>query len=152
MVTKESSLGITVKGLISGTYTNMQKCKDYLAVSLFDATTLDGQIISQADNVKNKINNFLGRTVDFTESELLQTQFSGIVDSASQLTACFVQKNPQAAAANYTEDTVTDCEEAYETLKYWATNNGIELPNKELPVKHILTELVYITNDPDEVI
>jgi len=152
MTTKESSLGLCIKGLISGTYTDMQKCKAYLALSLFDSTTLDGQIIIQSENAKDKINTFLGRTTDFTDAELAQIQFSGIVDSASQLTACFVQKNPQAAAANYTEDTIADCEEAYSTLSNWAVNNGVEIPTAESKIKHLLTELVYITNDPDEVI
>jgi len=138
--------------LIAGTYTDMEKCKAHLAVSLFDAATLDAQITLQAGIAKDKINTFLGRTVDFTEAELAQIRFSGIVDSGSQFAACFVQRNPQAAAATYTEDTISDCEEAYETLTNWALNNGIEVPNKEAKTKHTLTELVYITNSPNEVI
>jgi hypothetical protein len=152
MVTLESSLGITIKGLISGTYTDMSKCKGYLAVTLFDATTLDGQIIEQAVNVKDKINAFLGRTADFTEAELEQTVFSGIVDSASQMTACLVECNPQAAQMSYTEDSITDCEESWKTLKNWALSNGISIPDEEKLEPHPLTELIYITNDPTELI
>ena len=139
-------------GIIENTYTNKDKCKTYLALSLFDATTLDANIAAQAINARDKINTFLGKTEDFTIAELAETQFAGIVDSASQLTACLMQKNPQAAAMEYTEDTIKDCEEAWETLTNWALNNGIEVPSEETKVKHLLTELTYITNDPSEVI
>ena len=151
-VIKESSSGITIKGAISGTYTDMSKCKSYLAVSLFDATTLDGQIILQAVNVKDKINAYLGRTIDFTVVELAKTEFVGIIDSASQMTACLIECNPQAAQMSYTEDSITDCENAWETLKTWAFNNGISPPDEKEKSNHVMTELEYYTNDPTLVI
>lgn len=148
----ESSIGITVTGVTSGTYTDMQKTKSYLALSLFDTTTLDEQIIFQAANAKDKINAFLGRSVDFTPAELETTRFAGITDAAAQLTACLVQRNPQAAAMSITEDTLIDCAEALETLKNWAHNNGITLPSEKKERGSILTELSYFYNNPDEVI
>lgn len=151
--TKQSQIGMEVQSrLITNTYTDLWKVKDYLSVSLFDAATLDPKIRSQAFNAKDKINAFIGRSVDFTEAELETTLMAGIVDAASQLTACLVQKNPQAAAMDYTEDTIEDCKEAFNTLSNWCINNGIELPSKTRKPKHILTELVYETNDAGRVI
>jgi len=151
--TKQSEIGLIIQSrLITDTYTDLWKTKDYLSVSLFDATTLDAKIRSQAVNAKDKINTFLGRTTSFTEAELETVLMAGIVDSASQLTACLVQKNPQAAAMDYTEDTIEDCKEAFSTLSNWCINNGIELPIKTRKPKHILTELVFETNDPNGVI
>jgi hypothetical protein len=151
--TKASSIGLVVQTrLISGTYVDLWRVKDYLSVSLFDSETLDAKIRSQAINATDKVNTFLGKTVAFTEAELMTTQFGGVVDASSQLTACLVQKNPQGAAMNYTEDTVADCESAFETLTQWALNNGLEIPNEETKTGHPLTELIYITNDSTAVI
>ena len=138
--------------LITDTYTDMDKCKTCLALPLFDATTIDANITAQAINARDKINTFLGRTTNFTAEELAKVQFAGILDSGSQLTACLVQKNPQAAAATYTEDTVTDCEEAYKTLTNWAVNNGIKVPTEDDKPPRMLTEIIYITNDPGAVL
>lgn len=139
-------------GIVLETYTDEDKCKAYLALSLFDDTTIDAQIAIQAINARDKIDTFLGRKTHFTDTELGEVQFAGILDAASQLTACLVQANPQAAAANYTEDTKTDCAEAYKTLTNWALNNGIKVPNEDTEPPRVLTELVYITNDPAQVI
>ena len=152
-VTKISSIGITIQArLITGTYTDLWRVKDYLSVSLFDINTLDQKIRSHAINVKDKVNTFLGRTVDFTKEELETTRFSGIVDAASQLTACYVQKNPQAAAMEYTEDTIEDCKSAFETLTNWASNNGIIPLSEKKERGNLLTELAYFYNSPNEVI
>ena len=152
-VTKSSSIGITIQSrLITGTYTDLWRAKDYLSVSLFAIDTLDTKIRSQAINAKDKINTFLGRTVDFTEAELETTRFGGIVDAASQLTACYVQKNPQAAAMEYTEDTIEDCKSALDTLTNWALTNGITPPSEMKKRGNILTELAYFYNSPNEVI
>lgn len=139
-------------GIISNTYTDEAKCKAYLALALFDATTIDADIAKQAINARDKIDTFLGRSVSFTVAELAETQFAGIVDSASQLTACLIEANPQAAAMKYTEDTITDCKEAYRTLTNWALKNGVEIPESASKQSHVQTELVYQYNDPDEVI
>jgi hypothetical protein len=153
MVTKQSSIGIEIKSrLIPGTYTDLWKVKDYLSISLFETATIDTKIQSQALNAKDKINAFIGRSADFTEAQLETTSMSGIVDSASQLTACLVQKNPQGAAMEYTEDTIEDCKEAFKTLTNWCINNGIIPPSKAHESKYTLTELVYITNDAGGVI
>jgi hypothetical protein len=88
----------------------------------------------------------------FTKEELETTRFGGIVDAGSQLTACYVQKNPQAAAMEYTEDTIEDCKSALETLTNWALTNGITPPSEMKKRGHILTELSYFYNNPDEVI
>jgi hypothetical protein len=138
--------------LVTDTYTDDGKCKAYLALALFDATTIDADIAKQAINARDKINTFLGRTISFTVAELAKTQFAGIVDSASQLTACLVQANPQAAAMKYTEDTTTDCKEAYRTLTNWALANDVELPDNAAKPKRLQTELLYISNNPEEVI
>ena len=152
-VTKMSSVGLeTQSRLIPDTYTDLWRVRDYLSASLFDPDTLDSKIISQAINAKDKINTFLGRSTDFTEEELYSVQFGGIVDAGSQLTACYVQKNPQAAAMNYTEDTIEDCKSAFETITQWAINNGIVPPDKREKYSHIQTELIYIYNNPDEVL
>ena len=138
--------------IITDTYTDEDKCKTYLALSLFDATTIAANIAAQAINARDKIDAFLGRKSNFTVEQLAKTQFAGIVDAASQLTACLVQNNAQSAAMNFTEDAITDCKEAFLTLKNWALKNGIETPDMVNTKKHIQTEIVYITNNPDEVI
>jgi hypothetical protein len=138
-------------GIIENTYTDASKCKAYLALALFDATTIDADIASQSINARDKIDTFLGRSVCFTPTELAETQFAGIVDSASQMTACLVEQNPQAAAMSITEDTITDCAEAYKTLKNWALKNGVEIP-ETIKESHIQEEIIYISNDPNAVI
>jgi hypothetical protein len=138
--------------IITDTYTDDSKCKTYLALALFDATAIDANIAAQAINARDKINTFLGRTICFTVAELAETQFAGIVDAASQMTACLVQQNPQAAAMKYTEDTITDCEEAYRTLTNWALKNGVEIPENATKQSHVQTELVYQYNNTAEVI
>jgi hypothetical protein len=139
-------------GIIENTYTDASKCKAYLAIALFDATNIDADIAKHAINARDKINAFLGRSVCFTVEELTKTMFAGIVDAASQLTACLVEQNPQAAAMNLTEDTKVDCAEAYRTLTNWALKNGVELPDEAAKPKHIATEILYISNNPNEVI
>lgn len=141
-----------IPDIVPGTYTDISKCKTYLALSLFDATTIEADIAAHAINARDKINAFLGRIISFTVAELAETQFAGIVDSASQLTACLVQCNPQAAAMKYTEDTITDCAEAWKTLTNWALKNGITIPEDGVKPLHIQTELIYQYNNPNEVI
>lgn len=138
--------------IITDTYTDDSKCKTYLAIALFDATTIDADIAAQAINARDKINAFLGRSICFTVEELAKTAFVGILDAASQMTACLVQQNPQAAAMSLTEDTIVDCKEAYKTLTNWAIKNEVELPDETAKPKHIQTEVVYEYNDPDKVI
>lgn len=138
-------------GIITNTYTDEDKCKAYLALALFDAASIDADIAKQAINARDKIDTYLGRSVSFTAEELAKTQFAGILDAASQLTACLLEQNPQAAAATLVEDTKVDCIEAYRTLKNWALKNGVEIPETVEP-SHVQTEIVYLSNDPDGVI
>jgi hypothetical protein len=141
-----------VMSIIADTYTDDDKCDAYLALALFDAATIENNKAAQAINARDKINTFLGRTVSFTVTELVQTQFAGIVDAASQLTACLLEANPQAAAMKYTEDTIIDCAEAYRTLRNWALKNGVETPENATKQSHTQTELIYQYNNPNEVI
>jgi hypothetical protein len=138
--------------LITDTYSDQEKTDSYLALSLFDASTIEDEVALQAVNAKDKINTFLGRKVDFTTEELAEVQFAGIVDSASQWTACLVQQSTQAAAMSLTEDTIKDCADALKTLKNWALANGITPPSEKKTQGYIITELIYITNDPNEVV
>lgn len=138
--------------IITNTYTDDDKCDTYLALSLFDATTIDAKIAAQAINARDKIDAFLGRKSNFTVEQLAKTQYAGIVDSASQLTACLIQNNAQSAAMNFTEDAIVDCKQAFVTLRDWALANGITLPEDKKEKGYALTEIVYITNDPDAVI
>lgn len=148
-----SSIGLEVQSrVIPGTYTDLWKAKDFLLLSMFDADNLDQKIRSQSINAKDRVNTFLGRQTDFTEAELLTTPFCGIVSAASQMTSCFVQRNPQSARMDISEDTLIDCAEALITLTNWALNNGILPPDKKAKEGHILTELPYFYNDVNEVI
>ena len=111
--------------IIPGTYTDEEACKSYLVEASFDATTLSETITAQAANARRKVNTYLGRTTNFTPTQLADEAYAGIVDGASQLTACLLQSNPQAHAMNLTEDTKVDCSEAWKTLKNWALKNGV---------------------------
>ena len=138
--------------IISDTYTDEAVCKTYLVVASFDATTLSADIAAQAINARRKVNTYLGRTTNFTTTQLADEAYAGIVDGASQLTACLVQSNPQAHAMNLTEDTKVDCADAWKTLKNWALANGItpaDLLEANVSKK---TELTYTYSDKEYVI
>jgi hypothetical protein len=137
--------------LVAGTYTDVEKCKGYLALSLFDSDTIDAQIALQSANARDKVDTFLGRTTHFTTDELEKVQFEGILDAASQLTACLVQAKPQAAAMEYTEDTRTDCAEAVKTLTNWAKKNGVTLPDNVETRKRVSNEIVYLWSSVDTI-
>lgn len=139
-------------GIISNTYTDEDVCKTYLVVASFDATTLSADIAAQAINARRKVNTYLGRTTNFTTTQLADEAYAGIVDGASQLTACLVQSNPQAHAMNLTEDTKVDCAEAYKTLKNWALKNGITPATMMEAPPSQKSELVYVYPDKENVI
>ena len=138
--------------IISNTYTDEDATKTYLVTASFDATTLSADIASQAINARRKVNNYLGRTTNFTTVQLADEAYAGIVDGASQLTACLMQSNPQAHAMNLTEDTKVDCADAWETLKNWALANGITPADMRKPNTSKKTELIYIYPDKEYVI
>lgn len=132
-------------GMISGTYTDEDACKSYLVVESYDASTLSAVIAAHAINARRKVNTYLGRTTNFTTTQLADEAYAGIVDGASQLTACFVQSNPQAHAMNLTEDTKVDCLEAYKTLKNWALANDIIPADMKKAQASQKTELVFVS-------
>jgi hypothetical protein len=134
-------------GIIPNTYTDEDVTKTYLVIASFNATTLSADIAAQAINARRKVNAYLGRTTNFTTTQLADEAYAGIVDGASQLTACLVQSNPQAHAMNLTEDTKVDCADAWKTLKNWALANGItpaDLLTANVTKKN---ELTYIYAD-----
>jgi hypothetical protein len=138
--------------VISDTYTDEDVTKTYLVVASFDAATLSADIAAQAINARRKVNTYLGRTTNFTTTQLADEAYAGIVDGASQLTACLMQSNPQAHAMTLTEDTKVDCSEAYKTLKNWALKNGITpAPMMKAPTSQ-LSELVHIYSEEEYVI
>ena len=138
--------------VISDTYTDEDVTKTYLVIASFDATTLSADIAAQAINARRKVNTYLGRTTNFTIAQLADEAYAGIVDSASQLTACLLQSNSQAHAMNLTEDTKVDCLEAYKTLKNWALKNGVTPADMmKAPVSQ-KSELVYVYSDKEYVI
>jgi hypothetical protein len=130
--------------MISGTYTDEDVCKTYLVVESYEATTLSAVIAAQAINARRKVNTYLGRTTNFTTAQLADEAYAGIVDGASQLTACLVQSNPQAHAMALTEDTKVDCSEAYKTLKNWALANGIVPAEMKKAPASQKTELIFV--------
>ena len=138
--------------IIAGTYTDESVTKTYIVIASFDATTLSADIAAQAINARRKVNTYLGRTTNFTVAQLADEKYAGIVDGASQLTACLMQSNPQAHAMNLTEDTKVDCSEAYKTLKNWALKNGVTPADMiEAPVSQ-KSELVYLFSAEEYVI
>ena len=138
--------------IISNTYTDEDVTKTYLVVASFDAATFSADIAAQAINARRKVNTYLGRTTNFTTTQLADEAYAGIVDGASQLTACFMQSNPQAHAIALTEDTKVDCSEAYKTLKNWALKNGITpAPMMKAPTSQ-LSALVHLFSEQEYVI
>ena len=138
--------------IISNTYTDEGVTKTYIVVASFDAITLSADIAAQAINARRKVNTYLGRTTNFTAAQLADEKNAGIVDGASQLTACLMQSNPQAHAMNLTEDTKVDCSEAYKTLKNWALKNGVTPADMlKAPVSQ-KSELVYLFSAEEYVI
>lgn len=138
--------------VITDTYTEESVAKTYLVVDSYDAATLSANIAAQAINARRKVNTYLGRSTNFSTAQLADEQYAGIIDGASQLTACLVQSNPQAHAMNLTEDTKVDCAEAWKTLKNWALANGItpaDMLKANITKK---TELTYVYADEEYVI
>ena len=131
--------------IIPDTYTDEEVVRDaYLVAELYDADTLAVTIATQAVNARRKVNSYLGRSTNFTPTQLADEKYAGIVDGASQLTACLVQLNPQERAAILAEGTKEVCKEAYNTLKAWALNNGVTPIDMKKPPVAQKTELLFI--------
>lgn len=138
--------------IISNTYTDEDVTKTFLVVASFDETTLSAVIAAHAVNARMEVNTYLGRTTNFTVTQLADEAYAGIVLAASRLTACFVQSNPQAHAMNLTEDTKVDCSEAYKTLKNWALKNGVTPADMMNVPTSTKSELVFIYPTEEHVI
>jgi hypothetical protein len=131
--------------IIAGTYSDEDVVKTYIVIEMYAAATLSANIAAQAINARRKVNTYLGRTTNFTTTQLADEAYAGIVDGASQLTACLVQSNPQERAMNLTEDTKVDCSEAYKTLKNWALANGIVPAEMKKAPASQKTEIVFVS-------
>jgi len=93
---------------------------------MYDMSQLGAATINWAGIVKGKINTYLGRTADFSVSELAETKNEGIVEAASQLTAAYIEANPQERMPNLTEEAKKDNDEGYAMLDQWMKWNGIK--------------------------
>ena len=139
-------------GMVEGTYTDEDITKTYIIVASFNAVTLSADIAAQAINARRKVNTYLGRATNFTVAQLADETYAGVVDGASQLTACLLQANIQAHGMDLTEDTKVDCLEAYKTLKNWALKNGVTPADMmKAPVSQ-KSELVYLFSAEEYVI
>jgi hypothetical protein len=126
--------------LIPDTYSNEAIVKTFIVESLYSAATLSTDIAKHAANAKTDINNFIGRTTDFTDLELAEVKNEPVVLSASQFTAYLLQRKPQERAANITEDTVLDGGEAKARIELWMVNNGLKPPS-ERKVKRVNSDV-----------
>jgi hypothetical protein len=131
--------------IITNTYTDEEIMSTYLVSELYDKDIHSVRLAEFAINARRKVNTYLGRTTNFTPTQLADEAYAGIVDGASQLTACLVQSNAQERAMNLTEDTKVDCSEAYKTIKNWALKNGVTPPSMmKVPVSP-KSELVFVS-------
>ena len=139
-------------GMIANTYTDGDITKnDFLVEGLYDSSTLTALITRQAMNAKDDINNFIGRTIDFTPAELTLTRNKAIVLSASQYTAYLMQRRPQERADSISEDTTLDGGEAKARLIIWMKNNNL-IPPEEKKTTPIATKLSILHSEVGKVI
>lgn len=137
--------------IISGTYTDLDTVKDcYIVTELYDATELTANITAQAEEAKRWVNNFIGRTTDFTAAELAEIKNEPIVSAASRRVACTMQLKRQERTAIITEETHIDCAGAKDMLINWCHNNGIvpasEKKGKNIP---IATKITIVTSEKE---
>jgi len=112
--------------LIPNTYTDDTKTHSHLLLEMYDMSQLGAATINWAGIVKGKINTYLGRTTDFSASELAETKNEGIIEAASQLTAAYIEANPQEKMPQLTEEAKKDNDEAYAMLDQWMKWKGIK--------------------------
>ena len=138
--------------LIPDTYTDEDIMDTYLVSALYDKDIHSERLAKFAISARRKVNTYLGRTTNFTPTQLAEEACAGIVDAASQLTACLMQLNPQERAMTLTENTKVDCAEAYKTLKNWALQNGITPPDMmKAPVSQ-KSKIAYTYSEKEHVI
>lgn len=139
--------------LITDTYTDLETVKNcYLVTELYDATELTANITAQAEEAKRWINNFIGRTVDFTPTELAEIKNEPIVSVASRRVACLMQLKRQESAGVVNEETQIDCAGAKEMLINWCHNNGIVPASERKGTAPIATKITVVTSAKEYVI
>ncbi len=111
--------------MINNTYTEHSATCTHLLVSLYEATQLEIDIVKWALLVKDKVNAYIGRTTDFSLSDLT-TKHKAIVSAASQLTAAYIEANPQEKMPILSEEAKKDSDEAYAALDRWMKLNGMK--------------------------
>ena len=112
--------------IIPNTYTDDTKTNTHLVLEMYDIAQLEALKINWAGIVKGKINTYIGRTMDFSASDLVEAKNEGIVDAASQLTAAYIEANPQERMPKLTEEAKKDNDEGYAMLDQWMKWNGIK--------------------------
>lgn len=138
--------------LIAGTYTDEDTVKNcYLLTELYEPTELTANITKQAEEAKRWVNNFIGRTTDFTVSELAEVKNESIVSAASRRTACMMQLKRQERTVAISEETHVDCKGALTELVNWCHNNGI-IPASEKKTSPIHTKITIVTSEREHVI
>lgn len=111
--------------LIPNTYTDDSDAHTHLLVRLYEPTQLEVDIIKWSSIVKDKVNAYIGRTTDFSISDL-ETDAKDIVCAASQLTAAYIEANPQEKMPALTEEAKKDSDEAYAMLGTWMKWNDVQ--------------------------
>ena len=102
--------------LIPSTYTDPKDTRTHLLVGLYDQAQLEVDIIHWARIVKDKVNAYLGCITDISD---LETDNKAIVSAASQLTAAYIEANPQEKMPMLSEEAKKDSDEAYAMLDTW---------------------------------
>lgn len=135
-------------GIITDTYSDTDTVKSFLVIELYDADTLTANIATQAANAKKWVNTYLNRSTNFTVAQLAEIKNEGIVLSASQKTACFMELKRQERAGVVAEETKIDCESAEETLLNWMKNNGVTPPSKKRGIA-MATKITVVTSEKE---
>lgn len=136
--------------LITGTYTDLETVKNcYIVTELYDATELTANITAQAEEAKRWVNNFIGRTVDFTPTELAEIKNEPIVSAASRRTSCVMQLKRQERTAVISEETHIDCAGAKDMLTNWMRNNGVIPANEKKATAPMATKITIVTSEKE---
>ncbi len=109
--------------LVPNTYTDSTETRTHLLVNLYDSAQLEMDIVKWAIVVKDKVNAYIGRTTTLSD---LDTDNKAIVSAASQLTAAYIEANPQEKLPVLTEEAKKDSDEAYAMLDVWMNWNDVK--------------------------
>lgn len=138
-------------GIITDTYTDTDTAKSFLVLELYDADTLTANITMQAANAKKWVNTYLGRSTNFSVAQLAEIKNEGIVLSASQKTACFMELKRQERASVVAEETKIDCKAAETTLLTWMGNNNVTPPDMKKGTP-MATKITIVTSEKEHTI